>query len=393
MKNSPLSRGNSVIHLRPGHKLETGSNTAGSYNRLRKAIADELLAGAERVKQVYREEIVRRVWNIGRLLRKTLGLGDKPSAENAALIARLCKDFHRPDTFFYDAAKFHRLYPAKAPLALSMSHYSLLMRVKDPKKRLALQNKAIAEGINAKDFRMYTRTLSRPGLEKLSKTGSLSGSKRFVLPLERGRLYHYRAANAPANGRVLIDIGFGVEREVRYNSKGSLHSGLIIRAERISPGLNFPLKNGSQDGPIPPKGGMKGIGTGEDYFAKISPFKKERLYTYAATLDRVIDGDTIIARVDLGFRTWKTETFRLRGIDAPEMTCALGKKAKAEVVKRLTPCSGLVIKTYKQEKFGRFLADVFYKKGTDDREQILREGAFLNQELLDEGLAVPYEET
>jgi endonuclease YncB( thermonuclease family) len=57
---------------------------------------------------------------------------------------------------------------------------------------------------------------------------------------------------------------------------------------------------------------------------------------------------------------------------------------------RLNPCACLVIKTYKQEKYGRFLADVFYQKGATDRERILREGIFLNQELLDEGLAVPY---
>ncbi len=108
---------------------------------------------------------------------------------------------------------------------------------------------------------------------------------------------------------------------------------------------------------------------------------------------RVIDGDTIIARIDLGFRTHKTETFRLRGIDAPEVTCALGQKAKAWVTARLKPCAYLVIKSYKQEKFGRYLADVFYKKEAgEDRERILKEGAFLNQQLLDEGLATPYYE-
>jgi endonuclease YncB( thermonuclease family) len=129
----------------------------------------------------------------------------------------------------------------------------------------------------------------------------------------------------------------------------------------------------------------------EDYSTRIAAPEKKRLYTYAATLRRVIDGDTILARVDLGFRTWILQTFRLRGIDAPEVTCALGQKSKAEVRSRLEPCTCLVIKSYKQEKYGRFLADVFYSKGAgDDRERILREGAFLNQELLDEGLAAPY---
>jgi endonuclease YncB( thermonuclease family) len=336
--------------------------TSKQYAHLRKAIGAALLCGAERVRRSYREEVVRTTWDIGRILRRQLGLGDTPSPGNAGLIARLTRDFDRPDSYFYDAAKFHRLYPSKAPVALSLAHYSLLIRFKDPQKRLALEKKALSEGMNSKDLKIYVRTLLRSGLE--FKSGAVSGSERTVLPVERGCLYHYRAANAPADGRMLLDIGFGIERDVRCNDQKSFHSGLIVRAVR----------------------------TGEDYTSKISPYDKNRLYTYAASLVRVIDGDTLIARVDLGFRTWITETFRLRGIDSPELTCALGQKAKAEVVARLKPCACLVIKTYKQEKFGRFLADVFYRKEAgDDREQILREGAFLNQELLDEGLAVPYD--
>jgi endonuclease YncB( thermonuclease family) len=323
------------------------------YLRLKKDIADELLSGAERVRKSFREELVRTTWNIGKILRGSLGLEAQPSAGNAMLIARLSRDLGRPDSFFYDAAKFHRLYPSRPPLALSWSHYSLLIRLDDPRRRLALEKRALTEDISVKDLQMYTRL----DLGQASITG-----KAAALSVERGQLYHYRAAHAPADGRVLIDIGFGIERDVRCHSERSFHSGLIVRAER---------KN-------------------EDYSAVISPFDKARLYTYAAELERVIDGDTLVARVDLGFRTWITQTFRLRGIDAPELTCALGRKAKNAVKERLVPCACLAIKTYKQEKYGRFLADVFYRWGTWDREQILRDGIFLNQELLDEGLAVPY---
>ena len=40
------------------------------------------------------------------------------------------------------------------------------------------------------------------------------------------------------------------------------------------------------------------------------------LYCYNAKLDRVVDGDTIDAMVDLGFSTWKHVRIRLSGIDA-----------------------------------------------------------------------------
>ena len=38
---------------------------------------------------------------------------------------------------------------------------------------------------------------------------------------------------------------------------------------------------------------------------------------YNAKLDRVIDGDTVDAMIDLGFDTWVFKRIRLMGIDAP----------------------------------------------------------------------------
>ncbi len=330
--------------------------TMHSYTHLKKAIAAEFLAGAERVRRSYREEVVRTSWNIGKILRGTLGLSERPQARNAALVKLLEKDFDKHHAYFYDVAKFHRLYPSKPPVDLSLSHYFHLIRMKDPQKRLALENKAITESMSSKDLRIFTH-------RDLGQVPALG--KGSVLSVERGRLYHYRAANAPQGGHVLIDIGFGIERDIRAGKANKFHSAFIALA----------------------------VKTGEDYAVRMSVFEKSRLYTYAATLKRVIDADTIIARVDLGFRTWVTQTLRLRGIDAPEVTSALGRKIKAVVRSRLEPCARLVIKTYKQEKFGRFLADVFYQKAAgDDVSRIAKEGTFLNQELLDTGLAVPYDD-
>ena len=327
------------------------------YFHLRQALEQELVSATERLRRTYQAELVRTYWNIGRVLREQAGLLDKPSAANAQLIARLSKDLGRRDTFFYDAAKFHRLYPKAPPDALSWSHYSLLIRLDDPQKRRALENKAVREGINAKDFRMYTRL--PPALDVPGKTIS----KESRLPLERGRLYHYQVASDPKDGHLRVDVGFGIEREVSCSDETSLHAGLIVRA----------------------------VKEGEDYSLRIAPYEKLRLFTYRAILDRVIDGDTLVVHIDVGFRTWVSQKLRLRDIDTPEVTCAAGLKASAEVKARLTPCPCLVVRTYKQEKYGRFLADVFYKSGTDDAELILNEGVFLNQELLDLGLAVPYD--
>jgi micrococcal nuclease len=43
------------------------------------------------------------------------------------------------------------------------------------------------------------------------------------------------------------------------------------------------------------------------------------LYQYKAEIVRVIDGDTVVADIDLGFNTWRRdERLRLYGIDTPE---------------------------------------------------------------------------
>ena len=47
---------------------------------------------------------------------------------------------------------------------------------------------------------------------------------------------------------------------------------------------------------------------------------RKKIYEYEATILRVIDGDTIEANVDVGFRWWGHKMrFRLLGINAPEM--------------------------------------------------------------------------
>ena len=42
------------------------------------------------------------------------------------------------------------------------------------------------------------------------------------------------------------------------------------------------------------------------------------MYTYKAKLDRVVDGDTVDAYIDLGFDISVHKRIRLAGIDSPE---------------------------------------------------------------------------
>jgi len=114
-----------------------------------------------------------------------------------------------------------------------------------------------------------------------------------------------------------------------------------------------------------------------------------RVHNYAAVVERVIDGDTLEVRIDLGFDTWRAEKIRLRGIDAPELRTDAGKRARAFVEDLLAGVRQVVVRTYKTDVYARYVGDVFFGPGSDDKDEIFARGRFLNQELLDAGLARP----
>ena len=117
------------------------------------------------------------------------------------------------------------------------------------------------------------------------------------------------------------------------------------------------------------------------------------MYHYKATVVRVVDGDTLYLDVDLGFFVRLTINVRLYGLNTPEVIGKdreAGLKAKAYVEQTLPPGTLVVIQSYKQEKYGRYLADLWYLPGAKGREEIEAGGRWLNRELIESGLAVPY---
>ncbi len=112
----------------------------------------------------------------------------------------------------------------------------------------------------------------------------------------------------------------------------------------------------------------------------------QKLYTYAAQVARVVDADTLVLDIDVGFKAKMEHKVRLRGINCPEKGTKKGGQAKVFVEDCLSE-GGVVIRSYKAGKFGRYIVDLWYLKGETDKETILSHGRLLNQELLDKGLA------
>jgi len=84
-------------------------------------------------------------------------------------------------------------------------------------------------------------------------------------------------------------------------------------------------------------------------------------YRYNATLDRVVDGDTVDLWVDLGFRIKTHQRFRLSDIDAPERFTDLGKVA-TETLTNILKDRELSVESKKVGKYGRWVGKIW----TDD---------------------------
>ena len=105
-------------------------------------------------------------------------------------------------------------------------------------------------------------------------------------------------------------------------------------------------------------------------------------YTYRAELVRVIDGDTVVLDIDLGFETWiRDQSIRLYGIDTPEIT---GEEKE----------EGLAVKSWLEERlYGQeiVLQSIQDKKGKFGRwlGVLFIDGKSVNDELLSSGKAQP----
>jgi endonuclease YncB( thermonuclease family) len=112
-------------------------------------------------------------------------------------------------------------------------------------------------------------------------------------------------------------------------------------------------------------------------------------YLYRCRVVRVIDADTLLAHVDLGFEVIKEQRVRLSLVDAPEAKTRAGRRAADWVRERLATAGQVVVKTVKAgDAHGRYVAHVFY--GGDDNasaQEVFRRGRYLNGELVARGLA------
>lgn len=255
-----------------------------------------------------------------------------------------------------ECAQFHRCFPIRRKSAeLGWSHYVLLCQVGDPTRREKLAVEAERNAWKTGQLEARVRALNAAIDVAATAPGASDGAPAKpaakLLTPRRGTPALHLVVDRGDEG-LAIDLGFKVYRRLGPNSK--LAAGDIVRL--------------AADGSV----------------RRADDATKADLFTYAATLRRVIDGDTLVVTLEVAPEIFVELKLRLRGLNCPELSTPEGKAAKRFVGALVAQSTAVIIHTTKPDKYDRYLADVFLRRedGTD---------IFLNNALLENGHAEPKE--
>jgi len=88
------------------------------------------------------------------------------------------------------------------------------------------------------------------------------------------------------------------------------------------------------------------------------------IYIYAGRVDRVVDGDTLVVTIDLGFRVSTKQHIRVRGVNTAEMNTPEGIRTRSSVSTLFLHRPKVLVQTYRdQQTFARWVADVYLDDG------------------------------
>jgi micrococcal nuclease len=117
-------------------------------------------------------------------------------------------------------------------------------------------------------------------------------------------------------------------------------------------------------------------------------------YIYRAKLDRVVDGDTVDALIDVGFDIWFKKRIRFMGLDTwesrtkdlEEKKKGLAAKARTkELLEKVSSKSGYFrLKSHGLGKYGRVLGEIFIMDKDGKQWSV-------NETLITEGHAYVYD--
>jgi len=339
-----------------------------SYQNLLKSVKAALAGGFLAAQKVLEYERLKTYWQIGKEIIASVAASKGELHPGEALYGKISHDIRRDMGLDLSAdyvgrmVQFYRNYPRfPKGTTLTFTHYLALQRIKNPVLRLRLEKNAIKKKLSALEVK---EEVARMNLKSRTLSSKSRQSKR--LKCERGEPYvYYVRPQITLSGResFCIDCGFKINTSLPKNQPFAPDQRRIIRSVKEDGGYTIHYYRQGQD----------------------------KLYTYAATVNRVLDGDTLDVAIDVGFGIGLSDRLRLAGINAPEIRTPAGRLALKFLKDYLKKCPIIIIRTSKSGKYGRWLGDIFAKPGSKEPHRIAAEGEYLNQIMLDKGLAELYQ--
>ncbi len=333
-----------------------------SYNQLLRTIRDKLVEGRMRAERAVERERLATYHEVGRLIEGHLARERGNPEYGEKLFQRLAEDLEIAERLLRDGLGLYRWHPIlHARAELGWTHYRILLRIPSETDRNLLENEAA-------ENHWPTRELEQQVRERLpsrSDGPEKPSAEPALPPLDplRGLIDTVKVVDLASPGGRVLDLGFTV-----------YHPPDELGIERVSKGCARLEQRGRRS-----------------YDAHSTRSQRAVHYSYLARVERVIDGDTLLLQIRTAIRTIVRQRVRLRGIDTPEMGSPGGERSKTFVEKILDGHDWIGITSTKPDAYDRYLVDVFVPN-EDDRDQgILDRGRFLNQMLVDEGLAMRVE--
>ncbi len=234
-------------------------------------------------------------------------------------------------------AQFQRCYPIRhARAELSWAHFQLLIQVEDDARRKTIEAEAIRNHWTTRELETRVR---RSNAVVLAANDDAPAPFVELLTPRRGT----------PGLHPIVDRGSGPEVDLGFKFYRTL-------------------------GPSSPLTTQDMVRLNEDGVRRIEGATKAQLFTYAATVRKIVDGDTLVVALAVAPDFTHELKLRLRGLDCPEISTAAGRAAKAFVDDLLRAGDEVILCTTKPDKYDRYLADVFVG-GSKGESMKVKDGA------------------
>ena len=271
-----------------------------TYAALRRAVEGALLDGQRRVD----EAKLRTYWETGWFIKEHILFNGDRAEYGTKVMHDLARDLNADKRTLYECLKFARLFPiVSRGSQLSWAHYRKFIQVADPVQRKALMAETIEEGLTGEQVGVRAAQLNAASLGK--NEASEPPEPQQLLKPNRGT----------PGLHLIVEKTMGLSVDLGFRHYWPLKEG-AARLRPYKAGDIVRIASDDSTGSTssrPARLGPAWLTIGGASRLTLAPdATKTDLFTYAAQLVRVVDGDTLVVALEISPGEFLEQKLRLR---------------------------------------------------------------------------------